>query len=76
MLFIFFVARLIAMFGIKAIFEATKAGLLAYKDVVFYCAALAFAFLPFTFLFSRVKKADGMGCEPRASPCSGWLPAF
>ncbi len=64
MLFIFFVARLIAMFGIKAIFEATmiaQAGLLAYKDVFFYCAALAFAFVPFTFLFSGVKKADGMG---------------
>jgi MFS transporter, DHA2 family, multidrug resistance protein len=34
-----------------------QAGLLAYMDVFFYCALLAFAFVPFTFLFSPVKKA-------------------
>jgi DHA2 family multidrug resistance protein len=36
-----------------------QAGLLAYMDVFLYCAALAFAFVPFTFLFSPVKKAGG-----------------
>jgi MFS transporter, DHA2 family, multidrug resistance protein len=36
-----------------------QAGLLAYMDVFFYCAVLAFAFVPFTFLFSPVKKAGG-----------------
>jgi DHA2 family multidrug resistance protein len=36
-----------------------QAGLLAYVDVFFYCAVLAFAFVPFTFLFSPVKKAGG-----------------
>jgi DHA2 family multidrug resistance protein len=34
-----------------------QAGLLAYKDVFLYCALMAFAFVPFTFLFSPVKKA-------------------
>jgi DHA2 family multidrug resistance protein len=36
-----------------------QAGLLAYMDVFFYCAILAFVFVPFTFLFSPVKKAGG-----------------
>jgi MFS transporter, DHA2 family, multidrug resistance protein len=36
-----------------------QAGLLAYMDVFLYCAILAFAFVPFTFLFSPVKKAGG-----------------
>jgi len=36
-----------------------QAGLLAYMDVFLYCALLAFAFIPFTFLFSPVKKAGG-----------------
>jgi MFS transporter, DHA2 family, multidrug resistance protein len=36
-----------------------QAGLLAYMDVFFYCAVLAFVFVPFTFLFSPVKKAGG-----------------
>jgi DHA2 family multidrug resistance protein len=36
-----------------------QAGLLAYKDVFLYCALLAFAFVPFTFFFSGVKKAGG-----------------
>jgi DHA2 family multidrug resistance protein len=36
-----------------------QAGLLAYMDVFLYCALLAFAYLPFTFLFSPVKKAAG-----------------
>jgi DHA2 family multidrug resistance protein len=34
-----------------------QAGLLAYKDVFLYCALLAFAYVPFSFLFSPVKKA-------------------
>jgi MFS transporter, DHA2 family, multidrug resistance protein len=38
-----------------------QAGLLAYMDVFLYCALLAFAFVPFTFLFSPVKKAGGPG---------------
>jgi len=38
-----------------------QAGLLAYKDVFLYCALVAFAFVPFTFLFSPVKKAGGPG---------------
>jgi DHA2 family multidrug resistance protein len=38
-----------------------QAGLLAYKDVFFYCAVLAFSFVPFTLLFSPVKKAGGPG---------------
>jgi MFS transporter, DHA2 family, multidrug resistance protein len=37
-----------------------QAGLLAYMDVFLYCAVLAFAFIPFTFLFSPVKKAGGV----------------
>jgi MFS transporter, DHA2 family, multidrug resistance protein len=36
-----------------------QAGFLAYKDVFLYCALLAFAFAPMTFLFSGVKKAGG-----------------
>jgi MFS transporter, DHA2 family, multidrug resistance protein len=36
-----------------------QASFLAYKDVFLYCALLAFAFLPLTFLFSGVKKAGG-----------------
>jgi len=36
-----------------------QAGLLAYMDVFLYCALLAFAFVPFTFFFSPVKKAGG-----------------
>jgi DHA2 family multidrug resistance protein len=36
-----------------------QAGLLAYMDVFLYCALLAFAYFPFTFLFSPVKKAGG-----------------
>ena len=38
-----------------------QAGLLAYKDVFLYCALVAFAFVPFTFLFSPVKTAGGRG---------------
>ena len=37
----------------------SQAGFLAYMDVFLYCAMLAFAFVPFTFLFSPVKKAGG-----------------
>ena len=40
-----------------------QAGLLAYMDVFMYCALLAFAFVPFTFLFSPVKKAGGPGAH-------------
>jgi MFS transporter, DHA2 family, multidrug resistance protein len=36
-----------------------QAGFLAYKDVFLFCALLAFAFAPMTFLFSGVKKAGG-----------------
>jgi MFS transporter, DHA2 family, multidrug resistance protein len=36
-----------------------QAGLLAYMDVFLYCALLAFAYFPFTFLFSPVKKVGG-----------------
>jgi MFS transporter, DHA2 family, multidrug resistance protein len=36
-----------------------QAGFLAYIDVFLYCALLAFAFVPFIFLFSPVKKAGG-----------------
>jgi DHA2 family multidrug resistance protein len=36
-----------------------QAGLLAYMDVFLYCALLAFAFVPFTFLFSPAKKPSG-----------------
>ena len=38
-----------------------QAGLLAYEDVFLYCALLAFAFVPFTFFFSPVKKSGGPG---------------
>ena len=38
-----------------------QAGLLAYMDVFLYCALIAFAFIPFTFLFSPVKKAGAGG---------------
>jgi DHA2 family multidrug resistance protein len=38
-----------------------QAGFLAYKDVFLYCALLAFAFIPFTFFFSPVKKAGRPG---------------
>jgi MFS transporter, DHA2 family, multidrug resistance protein len=37
-----------------------QAGFLAYMDVFFYCAIIAFAFVPFTLLFSPVK-ASGRG---------------
>jgi MFS transporter, DHA2 family, multidrug resistance protein len=40
-----------------------QAGLLAYMDVFLYCALLAFAFVPFTFLFSPIKKAGGAGAH-------------
>jgi DHA2 family multidrug resistance protein len=36
-----------------------QAGLLAYMDVFFYCALIAFAFIPFTFLFSPAKASGG-----------------
>jgi MFS transporter, DHA2 family, multidrug resistance protein len=36
-----------------------QAGLLAYLDVFLYCALLAFAYAPFTLLFSPIKKAGG-----------------
>jgi MFS transporter, DHA2 family, multidrug resistance protein len=38
-----------------------QAGFLAYQDIFLYCALVAFAFVPFTFLFSPVKKAGGPG---------------
>jgi DHA2 family multidrug resistance protein len=38
-----------------------QAGILAYMDVFFYCALLAFAFIPFTFLFSPAKASGGGG---------------
>lgn len=38
-----------------------QAGFLAYRDVFLYCALAAFAFVPFTFFFSPVKKAGGPG---------------
>jgi MFS transporter, DHA2 family, multidrug resistance protein len=38
-----------------------QAGLLAYEDVFLYFALVAFAFVPFTFFFSAVKKAGGAG---------------
>jgi DHA2 family multidrug resistance protein len=40
-----------------------QASLLAYMDVFKYFALLAFAFVPFTFLFSSVKKAGGPGAH-------------
>jgi DHA2 family multidrug resistance protein len=36
-----------------------QAAFLAYKDVFFYCALVAFAFTPLTLFFSPVKKAAG-----------------
>jgi DHA2 family multidrug resistance protein len=36
-----------------------QAAFLAYIDVFLYCAILAFAFIPFTFLFSGVKASGG-----------------
>ena len=36
-----------------------QAGLLSYMDVFLYFAVLAFAFVPFTLMFSPVKKAGG-----------------
>jgi DHA2 family multidrug resistance protein len=41
----------------------SQASLLAYMDVFKYFALLAFAFVPFTFLFSSVKKAGGPGAH-------------
>ena len=38
-----------------------QAGFLAYQDVFLYCALVAFAFVPLTFLFSPVKSAGGPG---------------
>lgn len=38
-----------------------QAGFLAYMDIFFYCALIAFAFIPFTFFFSPVKAAGGAG---------------
>ncbi len=38
-----------------------QAGLLAYMDIFFYCALIAFAFVPFTLLFSPAKAAGGAG---------------
>lgn len=38
-----------------------QAGLLAYMDVFFYCSLIAFAFVPFTFLFSNAKASGGSG---------------
>jgi DHA2 family multidrug resistance protein len=40
-----------------------QAGFLAYMDVFFYCAMLAFAFVPLTFLFSPVKATRKVGGE-------------
>ncbi len=40
-----------------------QAGFLAYKDVFFYCAVLSFVFVPFTFLFSPLKKAAAPGAH-------------
>jgi DHA2 family multidrug resistance protein len=40
-----------------------QAGLLAYMDVFLYCALAAFACVPFTFLFSPVKKSGGGGAH-------------
>jgi DHA2 family multidrug resistance protein len=38
-----------------------QAGFLAYKDVFLYCALLAFAFVPLTFLFSPMKATRKAG---------------
>jgi DHA2 family multidrug resistance protein len=40
-----------------------QAGILAYMDVFLYCALLAFAFVPLTFLFSPVKATRKVGAE-------------
>jgi DHA2 family multidrug resistance protein len=40
-----------------------QAGLLAYKDVFLYCALLAFAYVPLTFLFAPVKATRKAGAE-------------
>jgi DHA2 family multidrug resistance protein len=40
-----------------------QAGFLAYMDVFFYCALIAFAFVPFTFLFSPGKRSGGPGAH-------------
>jgi len=40
-----------------------QAGFLAYMDVFLYCALVAFAFIPFTLLFSPVKKSGGPGAH-------------
>jgi len=47
--------------AMKQIYQTllAQAGLLAYKDVFFYCSVLAFTFVPFTLLFSPVKRAAG-----------------
>jgi len=38
-----------------------QAGLLAYMDILLYCALAAFAFVPFAFFFSPVKASGGKG---------------
>ena len=40
-----------------------QAGFLAYLDVFFYCALIAFAFVPFTFLFSPGKGSGSPGAH-------------
>lgn len=40
-----------------------QAGILAYMDVFFYCALIAFAFVPLTFLFSPAKASGGGGAH-------------
>ena len=40
-----------------------QAGLLAYMDVFFYCAVVAFACVPFTFLFAPVKASGRAGAH-------------
>jgi MFS transporter, DHA2 family, multidrug resistance protein len=40
-----------------------QAGILAYMDIFLYFAVMAFAFVPFTLLFSRVKKAAAGGAH-------------
>jgi DHA2 family multidrug resistance protein len=39
----------------------SQASFLAYIDVFLYCALLSFAFVPFTFLFSKTKAAGAAG---------------
>jgi DHA2 family multidrug resistance protein len=41
----------------------SQAAFLAYMDVFFYCALVAFAFVPFTFFFSPVKAKRGAAAE-------------